>query len=275
MSEPLPPLKRLPTVAWRGGAQARSVRALPEEVAVALTYERATFAVMMASPEDLEDFAIGFSLAEGIITRPDEITDFQIVQVEAGIECRMALTPQRRTALADRRRRITGPVGCGLCGLDSLQEAARPSPVVQSALRLSAQAIADAAARLPRLQRLNQETKAVHAAAFFNPSKPDILLREDIGRHNALDKLAGAVARRGDSSANGVVFLTSRVSLDLIQKTAALGVPVLVAISVPTARAVREAEAAGITLLAVARDDGFEIFTHPQRVIFGAESDVA
>ena len=275
MSEPLPPLKRLPTVAWRGGAQARSVRALPEEVAVALTYERATFAVMMASPADLEDFAIGFSMAEGIITRPDEITDFQIVQVEAGIECRMALTPQRRTALADRRRRITGPVGCGLCGLDSLQEAARPSPVVQSALRLSAQAIADAAARLPRLQRLNQETKAVHAAAFFNPSKPDILLREDIGRHNALDKLAGAVARRGDSSANGVVFLTSRVSLDLIQKTAALGVPVLVAISVPTARAVREAEAAGITLLAVARDDGFEIFTHPQRVIFGAESDVA
>ena len=274
MSTP-PPLMRVPTLAWRGGAQAEASRALPEEVAVALTYERATFAVMMASPTDLEDFAIGFSLAEGIIARPEEITDFKIIQAEAGVECRMSLVPQRRTALEARRRHITGPVGCGLCGLDSLQEAARPSPVVYSALRITAEAIADAAARMQQMQHLNRETRGVHAAAFFNPSRPDILLREDIGRHNALDKIAGAVARRGDAPANGVVFVTSRVSLDLIQKTASLGVPVLVAISVPTARAVREAQAAGITLIAIARDDGFEIFTHPQRIIFGVKSDVA
>lgn len=275
MSQTPSPIVRVNTGAWRGGAQHDTLRALPEEVAVALTYDSATFAVMMASPADLKDFAIGFSLSEGIINSVHDILDFQIITVEYGIECRMSLASKKREALDARRRHITGPMGCGLCGLDSLKEASRNIPKVQSNLHITAQMIADAGSLLACLQILNHETRAVHAAAFFVPSRNDILLREDVGRHNALDKLIGAVAHRGDTPSAGVVFVTSRVSLDLIQKTAAFGASVLVAISVPTARAVREAHAAGITLIAIARDDGFEIFTHPERVIFGAQSNAA
>ena len=270
-----PPVVRVDVAAWRGGQHKSISRALPEEVAVAVTYDRATFAVMMASPVDLEDFSIGFSLSEGIINNIDDITDFETVVVDEGIECRMTLLPEKREALAARRRQIAGPLGCGLCGLDSLAQASRASPKVQAAATMTAETIADAASRMARLQVLNNETRAVHGAAFFNPARNDLLLREDIGRHNALDKLIGAVARRGDPPAAGAVLLTSRLSLDLIQKTAAFGAGILVAISVPTARAVREAAQAGITLIAVARDDGFEVFTHPGRVIFGAQSDVA
>ena len=270
-----PPVVRVEAAAWRGGQHKNMSRALPEEVAVAITYDRSTFAVMMASPVDLEDFSIGFSLSEGIISDVGDITEFETVVVEDGIECRMTLAPAMREALGARRRHIAGPLGCGLCGLDSLAEAARASPKVQAGTTMPAAALADAVARMARLQVLNNETRAVHAAAFFNPAHNDLLLREDIGRHNALDKLIGAVARRGDQPAVGAVVLTSRVSLDLIQKTALFGAGILVAISVPTARAVRAAADAGITLAAVARDDGFEVFTHPGRIIFGAQSDVA
>ena len=266
---------RVAAGAWRGGEYKNISRALPEEVAVALTYDRATFAVMMASPTDLEDFAIGFSLSEGIINSADDIVELRTIIVDDGIECRMLLVPEKRDLLEARRRHIAGPVGCGLCGLDSLVQVSRTLPKVQAATTIPAEAIADAVSRMSRLQTLNNETRGVHAAAYFNPARNDILLREDIGRHNALDKLIGAVTRRGDTPGAGAVILTSRVSLDLIQKTSLFGAGILVAISVPSARAVREAEQAGITLIAVARDDGFEIFTHPGRVIIGAQSDVA
>ncbi len=272
---PPPPVIRVDTAAWRGGAYKAISRALPEEVAIALTYDRATFAVMMASPADLEDFAIGFSLSEGIIGSPDEITGFETIVTDDGIECRMTLPPAARDALAARRRHLAGPLGCGLCGLDSLAQVGRAPPVVRASATMAAETIADALARMARLQVLNNETRAIHAAAFFNPARNDLLVREDVGRHNALDKLIGAVARRADPPSTGAVLLTSRLSLDLIQKTAIFGAGILVAISVPTARAVREAAQAGITLIAVARDDGFEVFTHPWRVIFGAQSDVA
>lgn len=261
--------------AWRGGARREASRALPEETAVALTYNRATFVVMMASPCDLEDFALGFSLSEGIIERPEDILDFRIVAVAEGIECRMTLAPDKLAAFEARRRHIAGPVGCGLCGLDSLREVNRALPKIGTSARMSADMIADAVSRMARLQVLNNETRGVHAAAFFNPTGNDLLLREDVGRHNALDKLIGAAIRRGDAPGCGAVLLTSRVSLDLIQKTAMFGAGILVAISVPTARAIEQAHVAGITVIAVARDDGFEIFTHPERVIFGAQIDVA
>lgn len=275
MKQPPNPLIRVNTDAWRAGLQTAKLRTLPEEVAVALTYDRATFAVMMASPVDLEDLAVGFSLSEGIIGNAEDILDFQTVIVNDGVECRMTLRPKKRAALEARRRRITGPLGCGLCGLDSLKEAGRSLPPVQSSLRMTAEVIAEAVSRMAHLQVLNNETRAVHAAAFFDPTRNDLLLREDVGRHNALDKLIGAVVRRGDTPSDGGVILTSRVSLDLIQKMAAFGACILVAISVPTARAMREAKAAGITLIAVARNDGFEIFTHPKRVKIGAQSYVA
>ena len=151
--------------------------------------------------------------------------------------------------------------------MDSLAEAVRPPPPVQSALRVPAWEISAALARLPQLQVLNLQTRAVHAAAFYNPADGSLEVREDVGRHNALDKMIGAVRRHGSAGNEGVVFLTSRVSIELIQKTAVLGAGILVAVSVPSARAVRDAHAAGITLIAVARHDGFEIFTHPERII--------
>jgi FdhD protein len=268
------PVRRAAPLAWRRGAIIPAARALPEEVAVALTYDRVSFAVMMASPLDLEDFAIGFSLTEGIIGAVSDITALEIVVLEAGAECRMSLIPARRDALAARRRKIAGPVGCGLCGIDSLEQAVRPAPPVGSPLRLQSAAIAGGFARLARLQVLNQQTRAVHAAAFLTPDG-SLLVREDVGRHNALDKLIGAAARAGASGATGAVLLTSRVSIELIQKTAIFGAPILAAISVPTARAVREAEAANITLIAIARDDGFEIFSHPDRVVLDCKIQVA
>jgi FdhD protein len=270
------PAARVPVASWRGGSVTASTRAVPEETAIAITYDRVSFAVMMATPENLEDFAVGFSLSEGIVGNLADITELDIIPVEAGIECRMSLSPARREALDSRRRKIAGPVGCGLCGIDSLSQAIRPAEKVNANLQISAATLADAIRRIARLQTLNHETRAVHAAAFFNPAADEILLREDVGRHNALDKLIGAASRFHQSAGQGVVLLTSRVSIELIQKTAIFGSPILAAISVPTARAIREADAAGITLIAIARDDGFEIFTHPERIIMQeAQTNVA
>jgi FdhD protein len=253
---------------WRGTPEA-GARLVPEETAVAMTYDRVTFAVMMASPLDLEDFAIGFSLSEGIVERLDEILGLEIVPLEAGIECRMILAAGKREALEVRRRRLAGPVGCGLCGVDSLEAAVRMARPVAAPARLPAEHIRAAFRALPALQILNRETRAVHAAAFLS-GDGTILVREDVGRHNALDKLIGAAARRGLHGADGAVLLTSRVSIELIQKAAMMGCGILAAVSVPSARAVRDAAAAGMTLIAVARDDGFEIFTHPERIEFAS-----
>jgi len=250
--------------AWRGGAAAAASRALPEETAVAVTYDRVSFAVMMATPAALEDFAVGFSLSEGIIEDIGDITALEIVELEAGIECRLSLQPARRDALAARRRKIAGPVGCGLCGIDSLAEAVRAPRRVGDGGAMTAGELQAGFKRLGDAQALNRQTRAVHAAGFL--SGETLLVREDVGRHNALDKVLGAALRENLLAAGGAILLTSRVSIELIQKTAAFGVPILAAISVPTARAVRAAAAANITLIAVARDDGFEVFTHPERI---------
>jgi FdhD protein len=252
--------------AWRNGAVTNHPRLLPEETPIALTYNRVTFAVMLASPQDLSDFAIGFSKSEGIIHNITEIDDLEIHHFEHGIECRITLNTPRATVLESRRRRIAGPVGCGLCGIDSLEQAALPAKTVQSSVRISASKIAEAFTAMEQQQTLNRQTHAVHAAAFLNASG-QLLLREDIGRHNALDKLIGAALAAGEQPAAGAILVSSRISVELIQKTAAFGAPILAAISVPTARAVREAESAGLTLIGIARQDGFEIFTHPDRIL--------
>lgn len=249
-----------------GALRTPVTRTLAEETPVALVYDGSTYAVMMASPSDLEDFALGFSLTEGIIAAASEIERLETIEQEAGIELRMWLAPGSGRALAERRRRLTGPVGCGLCGIESLEAAGRPSPRVPDGRSFAAADIAAAMASLGPAQVLNLATRAVHAAAFWTPAQGLAALTEDVGRHNALDKLAGRMSRLDLQAGEGIVVLTSRISVEMVQKAAMMGAPVVAAVSAPTALAVRTAEEAGLTLVAVARPDSYEIFTHPRRI---------
>jgi FdhD protein len=260
------PLARVTATRVAGGRRRATVRALPEEVAVALSYDGTTHAVMMASPVDLEDFAIGFSVTEGKVADPSEIAELEIVEHGPGIEARMWLAPAAARRTVERRRAMLGPTGCGLCGIDSLDAALPRVPEVGGGPTLSPAEVAAAVASLRPAQRLNAEAHALHAAGFWTPARGLVAAREDVGRHNALDKLVGALLRAGVDPSEGVVVLTSRLSVEMVQKTAALGAAVVAAVSAPTALALRTAEAAGITVVAVARDDGFEIFSRPERV---------
>jgi FdhD protein len=260
------PVRVIDRTAWRDGRFERGTRAVAEETAVALTYNGGSYAVMMATPHDLTDFAIGFSLSEGIVRTPRDILSLDVVDLGNGIELRMWLAPDRAELVNERRRLIAGPTGCGLCGIDSIAEAVRPAAIVPRGRSFTPREVMTALRGLPALQEINTRTRAVHAAAFWTPADGIIALREDVGRHNALDKLAGALARDKVMASEGMVLLTSRVSVEMVQKTAAIGAPLIAAVSAPTALAVRMADAAGITLAAIARADGFEIFTHPERV---------
>ncbi|SFK03951.1 formate dehydrogenase accessory sulfurtransferase FdhD [Methylocapsa palsarum] len=267
------PAVTISCLARRGERLVPSVRAAAEETAVAFSFNGSTHAVMMATPADLGDFAVGFALTEGLIETPADVLSLEVIAARlgsgAGVELRMWLPEGRAKAYQARRRTMAGPTGCGLCGIESLEEALRPAPALapNAGGGFDSSAIPAAMAALAGAQALNARTRAVHAAGFFTPEAGLVAVREDVGRHNALDKLAGALARGGWRAADGIVALTSRVSIELIQKAARLNAPVVAAISAPTAAAVRLAEACGITLVAVARGDEFEIFTHPHRII--------
>ena len=265
------PVRIVERSAWRDGRFEKGSRAVAQETAIALTYNGGTHAVMMATPQDLTDFAVGFSLSEGIVHTAQEILSIEILDLDDGIELRMWLPSTRAEQVNERRRLIAGPTGCGLCGIDSIAEAVRPAARVAAGRRFTPQEVMAALRGLAPLQEINTPTRAAHAAAFWTPAKGIVALREDVGRHNALDKLAGALARHDVAAGDGMVVLTSRVSVEMVQKAATIGAPVMVAVSAPTALAIRTADAAGITLVAVARSDGFEIFTHHQRIAAHAE----
>jgi len=257
---------------WRAGELSRSHRDIPEEVPVAITYDGSTYAVMMATPADLADFALGFSLTEEVIESPADIESLEILELDDGIECRIWLKPAVSLRERKRRRSIVGPTGCGLCGAESIAQAVKPVRTVDSAFRVQPSQLFQAARLLETRQSLNARTRAVHAAAFYRSG--ELLIREDVGRHNALDKVIGASIGEGNNADKGFVILTSRVSVELIQKVAWFGSPIIAAISAPTALALRLAKDAGITLVAVLRPDGFEVFTHPERIVEEALSHV-
>ncbi len=264
MADPVVRVECSRVVSGSGGDASRVV---PEETPVALVYDGATHAVMMATPQDLEDFAIGFSLSERTIDSASDIVGLDVVEQETGIELRMWMAPGAGHRLAVRRRAMLGPTGCGLCGVESLDQALPPLAPVASQLTVSAVEIEAAVASLAPAQKLNAEARALHAAGFWTLDKGLVMVREDVGRHNALDKLAGGLARGGINAGAGIVVMTSRISVELVQKAALMGAPVLVAVSAPTALAIRTAEAAGITLAGIARDDSFEVFTHRERIV--------
>ncbi|MFD2647968.1 formate dehydrogenase accessory sulfurtransferase FdhD [Devosia albogilva] len=239
-------------------------RAVPEEQPVAIVCNGTTLAVMMATPADLEDFGVGYLISEAIVDSSADVERSEVVAHQQGIEIRHWISPAKAQRMLARRRQMVGPTGCGLCGIESLEQAMRDLPPVRSSLRVQAAALRQAVADLRALQVLNASTRGVHAAALWHPEQGHRLVREDVGRHNALDKLIGAMATTGTPP--GVLLLTSRVSIDLIQKAALAAFPIIAAISVPTNRAIEAAESAGITLVGVARDDGFEIFSHPGRI---------
>lgn len=270
------PTSQISRLAHRASGTAAANRMVPEETPVAFSYAGTTHAVMMASPADFEDFALGFSLTEGIVSDQQEIEAIKVEDLGAGIDIQIRLKDKANTRFQARRRRLAGPVGCGLCGIESIEEAMRSVDAVgKSSLTLANEDIARSVRLLSKVQPLHSETDAVHAAGFYVPGKGIVMAREDVGRHNALDKLAGALAKAGIDGASGAVVVTSRVSVEMVQKTAAIGAAVIIAVSAPTALAIRTAEAAGMTLVALVRGDDFDVFTHPDRVASGVAQHVA
>jgi FdhD protein len=221
---------------------------------------------MMATPSDVEDFAVGFSLTEGIVSRASDIAGLEILVEDLGIEARMWLKDGAGQRLRSRRRAQVGPTGCGLCGIESLAEAIAPADRVWASLSPSPEEIAQAIAALSAGQRLNFETRAVHGAAFWTRSEGIVARREDVGQRNALDKLVGVLAQVGWNGVGGMILLTSRVSVELVQKTAGLGAPVIVAVSGSAALDVRVVNSAGIALIGCSHGQEFEVFPHPEHI---------
>lgn len=251
---------------WTASGLDDGERVVAAETPVAIVHGASTTAVMMATPADLEDFAVGFTLTEGLADDIGGIRDVEIVTQPDGIEARVWLEASAQARLAARRRRLVGPTGCGLCGVESLAEARSAARTVQGEGQVEATTLITAMGALAQRQPLGRETRAAHAAGYWQGGEL-LAVREDVGRHNALDKLVGALARSA-APRDGVVLLTSRVSVEMVQKAASFGAPILCAVSAPTVLAVQLAEAAGLTLVAVCRDDGFEVFTHPRRIVF-------
>jgi FdhD protein len=243
-----------------------------EEVPVAFEYNGISHTVMLATPVDLEDFALGFSLTEGIVSRTDEVYDVEVEETDEGIILRLEVANAAFFQLKQRRRSLAGRTGCGLCGAESLGQVMRDLPPVSSDAGLSFSALCEALRRLPAQQRLQQVTGAVHAACHVADNGDISHVREDVGRHNALDKTLGSLAR-SESAKEGGLIVTSRASFEMVQKAAALGYGLLAAVSAPTAAAVRLAERLNLTLVGFLRGEDCAVYTHPSRLSLDAPDD--
>lgn len=237
--------------------------AVADEVPVALVYNGISHAVMLATPADLDDFALGFSLSEGILDHPGQCYDIEIVASRDGMAVMLDVASAAFARLKDKRRSMAGRTGCGLCGVDSLAQVRRSLPAVCAPSGILPAAVTRALADIKRGQALTQRTGAAHAAAWCARDGAVLALREDVGRHNALDKLIGTMARSGLRPDAGFLLLTSRVSMEMVQKAAMAGIGLLAGMSAPTLAAIEAAEDAGMTLLAFARGQGFVCYTHP------------
>jgi FdhD protein len=247
------------------GAELRD-EVVAQEVAVALVYNGVSHAVMMATPCDLEDFARGFTLTEHLVEKPSEIYDIEVEPKGRGIEVNLEIAAQRMRALQERRRTLAGRTGCGLCGVDSLEAALRPVPATRATTTVKRAAIVRAMAALPPEQRINRDNGATHAAGWATLDGTLVTVREDVGRHNALDKLAGAIAKLGTLGEPGFVVVTSRCSYEMVQKAAAIDAAAIAAVSAPTSLAIETAEQAGLALVAFVRDNRLTVYAHGERI---------
>lgn len=258
-------------VRWRDGQRRVVDDWVTEEVPVALEFNGVSHAVMLATPADLEDFALGFGLAEGIFASPADLHDCEVGHSPQGITVAMQVSARCFAALKERRRTLAGRTGCGVCGTESLDKVLRPVPVIEPATQIHSTAIARAMREMREHQVLCQATGAVHAAAWCSIAGAVLLAREDVGRHNALDKLIGALARTTLSREPGFIAVTSRASVEMVQKAAVAGAPLLAAVSAPTSLAVETADAAQMALVGLARQGNLVVYSHAERVVFAEQ----
>lgn len=256
----------VPATVCNGPAVSGREEKIVDEVPVGLVYAGDLFAVMLATPTDLEDFATGFSLSEGIVGSAGELSITSIDELADGVRIRMELPVERLAALLRRKRNLMGGSGCGRCGTDSFAETLRPLDPIRSTARIAPDAIRRAMAALPSRQSLNRETGAVHAAGFARADGQLVAVREDVGRHNALDKLIGFLARQGIDPTGGFVVVSSRCSFEMVHKTAAAGIPLIAAISAPTSLCVGFAGTVGVGVVAFVREGRFTVYAVPSRV---------
>jgi FdhD protein len=263
----LPPSQARGFVRIDGARSADDSGRVAEEVPVAFVYGGKPHVVMMCTPADLEDLAIGFTLSEEIVSRRTDISRLDLVRHARGIEIQMELPPEAQARVADRTRALAGRTGCGLCGIDAIDNAIRAPRRIDSPARFRHSAIVAAGEQLGARQPLNNDTRAVHAAAFAAADGTLKVVREDVGRHNALDKVIGALARARTDASTGFFVVTSRASYELVQKVAVAGAPLLAAVSRPTGMAIRFAEDAGLTLVGLLRGPSANVYSHPARIV--------
>jgi FdhD protein len=252
---------------WSRGEAHHTTDHVAEEVPVSLMYHGVPHVVMLATPRDLEDYAYGFTLSEELVADASEIRGVEVARGEESVEVRVSIAWERFPELLRRRRNLTGRTGCGLCGAETVEQAVRVARPAGDGPSVTIAGLHEAIEQLQGLQPLNAQTGSVHAAAWVLPDKGIQLVREDVGRHNALDKAIGALVRAGADFNAGYMLVTSRASFEMVQKAATVGVSFLAAISAPTSFAIRHAERSGLTLVGFARRDQHVVYAHPRRLV--------